>query len=90
MTISLLSFILLISVLLQEYIQYVLDFTGGIFGTVILFFIPALEVYKARKKVHTNGEVKNYMERLPLIIIGLGIVFMLFNLFGVIYKLANK
>ncbi len=52
MTVILLGVILIVSVELQKYIQYVLDFTGGIFGSVILFFIPAIEVYKARKMVH--------------------------------------
>lgn len=54
-TILLLATILAVSVLLEDYIQYVLDFTGGIFGSVILFFIPACEVYSARKRVHKQG-----------------------------------
>jgi hypothetical protein len=41
-TLILLTVILAVSLLLQEYIQYVLDFTGGIFGTMILFMIPCI------------------------------------------------
>lgn len=58
-TILLTAFLLLIicvvGLTLKHYIQYVLDFTGGVFGSVILFFLPCLEVYKARKQVWRKG-----------------------------------
>ena len=45
-TILLTGFLLLIicvvGLTLKNYIQYVLDFTGGVFGSVILFFFPCL------------------------------------------------
>lgn len=49
MTAGLLVVICIVGLTLKHYIQYVLDFTGGVFGTVILFFFPCLEVYKSRK-----------------------------------------
>ena len=43
-----LAVILVISFALRDYIQYALNFTGGILGCSILFFIPPLEAIKAR------------------------------------------
>lgn len=41
-TLIILAVILVISFFAQNFIQIVLDFTGGIFGVAILFIIPAL------------------------------------------------
>jgi len=46
---GLLAIILVVSYALKDNIQVALSFTGGIFGCIILFFLPCLEVYKARK-----------------------------------------
>jgi hypothetical protein len=40
--------VLIISLAAQNYIQYVLDFTGGICGIVVLIIMPSLLVAKAR------------------------------------------
>ena len=61
LTIVLLTIICIVGLTLQEYIQYVLDFTGGVFGSIILFFLPCLEVYSSRKRVYRNGDRKNYL-----------------------------
>jgi hypothetical protein len=42
LTVLLLVIICIVGLTLKEYIQYVLDFTGGVFGSVILFFFPCL------------------------------------------------
>jgi hypothetical protein len=87
LTVLLLIIISIVGLTLKHYIQYVLDFTGGVFGSVILFFVPCLEVYSARKQVWRKGEVKNYIEKLPIVIMVLGGLFMSFNLFQVIKNL---
>lgn len=61
LTVGLLVIICIVGLTLQEYIQYVLDFTGGVFGSMILFFLPCMEVYSARKRVFRAGDVKNYI-----------------------------
>lgn len=61
LTAILLVIICIVGLTLKDYIQYVLDFTGGVFGSAILFFIPTFEVYSARKQVFRTGDVKNYI-----------------------------
>ena len=73
--------------LLQDKIQVVLNFTGGIFGIFILFLMPCIEVYQARKLTHTPGNPKNYINWLPIAIAILGIIFMGLNLYHIISKL---
>ena len=77
------------SLLLREQIQIVLDFTGGIFGIFILFFIPAAEVYKARKLIHREGNPQNYIPWLPIVVSILGLVFMGFNLYHIIINMEK-
>lgn len=89
LTAILLTIICIVGLTLKSYIQYVLDFTGGVFGSAILFFIPTFEVYSARKQVFRRGEVKNYIEKLPLVLMFLGGIFMSFNLYQVINKLVS-
>lgn len=79
--------ILLMSWLLQGEIQVVLNFTGGIFGIFILFLMPCIEVYYARKKVHVEGNPQNYLSWLPIFIFVLGLAFMVLNLYHIISKL---
>jgi Mn2+/Fe2+ NRAMP family transporter len=79
--------ILLMSWLLQDKIQVVLNFTGGIFGIFILFLMPCIEVFYARKKVHEEGKPKNYLSWLPLMIFVLGVGFMVLNLYHIISKM---
>lgn len=55
LTVLLLVIICIVGLTLKHQIQYVLDFTGGVFGSVILFFFPCLEVYQARKQVWRKG-----------------------------------
>jgi hypothetical protein len=89
LTAVLLVIICIVGLTLKHYIQYVLDFTGGVFGSMILFFLPCFEVYQARKQVWRKGETKNYIEKLPIVIMVLGGIFMTFNLYEVIKKLAS-
>lgn len=42
LTVVLLIIICIVGLTLKHYIQYVLDFTGGVFGSVILFFVPCI------------------------------------------------
>ena len=48
MTTVILTFVLIVSLALRDYIQVALNFTGGILGCLILFFLPAMEIIKAR------------------------------------------
>jgi len=48
MSSAILGAVLVISFALREYIQIALNFTGGIFGCLILFLLPSLEVLRAR------------------------------------------
>jgi hypothetical protein len=57
---AILGTIIGLSWILQSKIQTVLDVTGGILGIFILFFIPTIEVYKARKVVHLQGDTKKW------------------------------
>lgn len=79
--------ILLMSWLLQDKIQVVLNFTGGIFGIFILFLMPCIEVYYARNKTHTPGNPRNYIPWLPIFIGVLGMAFMVLNLYHIISKM---
>ena len=88
-TVVILLIILSMSWLLETQIQIVLDFTGGIFGIFILFFIPAAEVYKARELMHREGNPRNYIRLLPILISVLGAIFMGLNIYGIIRKLVN-
>lgn len=74
---------------LQDKIQTVLNFTGGIFGILILFLMPCMEVYKAREIMHRPGDPRNYIRQLPIIIGCLGFAFMGFNLYHIIEKLIH-
>jgi hypothetical protein len=55
LTVGMLVVICIVGLTLKDYIQYVLDFTGGVFGSMILFFFPCIEVYQARKQVWRQG-----------------------------------
>ena len=55
LTVGMLVMICVVGLTLKDYIQYVLDFTGGVFGSMILFFLPCIEVYQARKQVWRRG-----------------------------------
>ena len=49
-TVILLSLVLVVSLVAQNYIQYVLDFTGGICGILVLIILPSFMVARARTK----------------------------------------
>lgn len=83
-SIVILALILLMSWLLQDKIQVVLNFTGGIFGIIILFVMPCVEVFQARKLSHTPGNPRNYIAWLPIFVGVLGIAFMGLNLYHII------
>jgi amino acid permease len=83
-----LAIILFLSWLFRSNIQTVLDFTGGIFGILILFLMPGIELYRAREVL---GEKRNIVVTcLPLAIAVLGIAFMGFNLFRIIRNLTGE
>jgi len=75
---------------LQNQIKIVLDFTGGIFGIIILFIIPCMEVYASRNKIHRQGNPRNYIRYLPIILGALGLLFMGFNLFHIISDIIKR
>lgn len=39
--------------------------------------------------MHKPGNPQNYLKWMPVLIAGLGIIFMGFNLYYIIYKMAN-
>ena len=79
----------MMSLLLKKEIQIVLDFTGGIFGIVILFFMPAAEAYRARELIHREGNPRNYVSWLPKLIGMVGLAFLVFNMYNIIAKLIK-
>ncbi len=87
-TLILLSFVLLISYLLQNEIQYVLDFTGGIFGAIIMFMLPCMEVLRSRKRQEKPGKINNYFKRLPYLVMLIGALTTGFNLYELVKKLV--
>lgn len=86
-SIGLLAVILFISFILKDQIQTVLSFTSGIFGGLILFIMPCMEVYKARKLSAPEKSFLNSYQWTPLLLMGIGFAFMGFNLFEVISHL---
>lgn len=87
MSIVILACILLISWQLQDKIQTVFDFTGGVFGIVIIFLMPSVCVYKARilTEKQVSGKVNQW---LPIFIGVLGVAFLVFNLYDIIVGLV--
>ena len=78
---SLLLTILAVSFALKDQIQVALSFTGGIFGCLILFFLPCLEVYKARKLFPAKKSFLNSYVWMPLGIMAFGSICTVFNLY---------
>jgi putative effector of murein hydrolase LrgA (UPF0299 family) len=88
-SLAILLVVLLISAFLQDHIQIVLDFTGGIFGMGTLFFIPVLEVWRARKIIHRQGEPRNYIVWLPIVVAIFSSLLLCLNLYHIINKIVH-
>lgn len=88
-TAILLALLLVISFLLKNDIQVVLDFTGGILGTFNLLIMPCLEIYKARKLSPPKQSFLNSYVWMPLVIIVLGVAAMGYNLYQTISSLTS-
>ena len=91
-TVLLLGLVLIISYFLRNDIQIVLDFTGGILGSFILFIMPSLEVYKARQLATGEGEKQKKLGAarwMPLVVIGVGVAAIVFNLYQTISNLLK-
>lgn len=86
-TVVLITVIVAVAYSMAGQIEVAIGFTGGIFGSLILFFLPCLEVYQARKKMKL--ERKNYVEWLPVAVMVVGLILTGFNLYQLILKL-NK
>lgn len=84
----LLGLILSLSFVLRNQIQTALSFTAGIFGSIILFVIPCMEVYKARKLSPAKPSFLNSYAWMPLFLMSLGLVFMGFQLYQIISNLV--
>lgn len=85
---------LLISLLAQNYIQYVLDFTGGICGILVLIILPSFLVARARIKT-PNLEKEKSLEAavsnkyVPYVMIVAALGFLIYTLIEVIKKLVT-
>jgi len=79
-----LATVLIISFALREYIQVALNFTGGILGCLILFFLPAMEIIKARSLFPPKESFLNSYVWFPYFMIVLGGASMVFNLYQTI------
>jgi hypothetical protein len=88
-TAILLLLILGISFALKNQIQVALNFTGGIFGCIILFALPCMEVYKARKLFSTPKSFLNSYVWMPVALMVIGALCMIFNLYETIRKLIE-
>ena len=84
----LLLLILAISFALKNQIQVALNFTGGIFGCIILFALPCMEVFKARKLFPTPKSFLNSYVWMPIVLMVVGALCMIFNLYETIRKLV--
>jgi hypothetical protein len=84
-----LTIVLVISFALREYIQVALNFTGGILGCLILFFLPAMEIIKARSLFPPKPSFLNSYVWFPYFMIVLGALSMGFNLYQTIYQLVK-
>lgn len=84
-----LAVVLIISFALRDYIQTALNFTGGILGCCILFFIPSMEVLKARSLFPVKKSFFNSAVWMPYAIIAIGFVSMGFNLYQTIISLTE-
>jgi hypothetical protein len=94
-TLSILGFVLVITLVAQHYIEYVLMFTGGICGVFILMMFPAYLVLKSRKSMpKVNGNfihealLKHWI--IPYLFIGFGYGSLIFNLIETIFRLTKK
>ena len=91
-SVVILATILLLSCVLKDEIQVVLDFTGGIFGIFILFVMPCVEVHCARKRRFTEGSSGSSGKlegSLPIFVGVLGLGFMGLNLYNIISKMRQ-
>jgi amino acid permease len=88
-TAILLIVILIISFVLKNQIQTALNFTGGIFGCLILFIMPSLVVYKARKLFPTPKSFLNSYVWMPLAVVAIGVASLTFNLYQTISNLVK-
>ena len=88
-SISLLAIILLVSFLARNQIQTALSFTAGIFGSSILFVMPCMEVYRARKLFAPEKSWLGSYTWMPLFLIGVGVAVMAFQLEQIISNLLN-
>ena len=86
-TTGILGVVLVVSFALRDYIQVALNFTGGILGCLILFFLPALEVIKARSLFPPRKSFLNSYVWMPYAVIVIGAVSMAFNLYQTIQQL---
>lgn len=81
--------LLVISYLLKDEIQIMLDFTGGILGAFNLLIMPSLEVYKARKLFPPVKSFLNSRSWFPLLMIVLGVGTIAYNLYRTISGLVQ-
>lgn len=85
----LLALLLVISYLLKNDIQVVLDFTGGILGSFNLLIMPSMEVYKARKLFPPKKSWLNSYVWFPLFFVVLGVAAIVYNLYRTISGLVQ-
>ena len=64
---------------LKNYLQIVLDFTGGIFGIIIMIFCPCISLIKL-KRLNVNSGI------VPYSLILIGILLLIYNVYLVIKK----
>ena len=76
-----LAFILAMSLLLKDQIQIVLDFTGGICATLVLFFVATAEIIGSRKLLQRDSPTKKF-PGIPKLFYIVGIVFLGFSIYG--------
>ena len=85
----LLAVVLVISFALRDYIQVALNFTGGIFGCSILFFVPSLEIIKARSLFPKQPSFLSSKVWLPYLMMVIGGVSLCYNLYQTIHSLVD-
>lgn len=78
----------------QNYIQYVLDFTGGICGILVLIILPSFMVARARVKTPMLSKEQSYESMVsnkyvPYVFMMVALCFLIYTLVEVITKLIS-
>ena len=88
LSLVILGIVFVISFVLRNSIQTAFNITAGVFGCCFLFFIPSMEVIKARALFPRPSLLNSYVWT-PYVMFGIGFASMCFNLYHIIDNLIS-